>query len=162
MRVEIVEVGPRDGLQNEPEHLAPEVRAELVRRLATTGLARIEVGSFVNPTRVPQMAGIEDVVAGSDIPDVTRSALVLNARGYERLRDHPVPEAHLPLVRAMRERWVIGTPSTAADRLRALAAEFDVDEVMVHPVAGAFRESAADAAPAREATLELLAKELLG
>jgi luciferase family oxidoreductase group 1 len=83
-------------------------------------------------------------------------------RLVEEAEADPVPEAHLPLVRAMRERWVIGTPSTAADRLRALAAEFDVDEVMVHPVAGAFRESAADAAPAREATLELLAKELLG
>jgi luciferase family oxidoreductase group 1 len=73
----------------------------------------------------------------------------------------PVPDAHLPLVLAMRERWVIGTPASAAERLRALAAEYDVDEVMVHPVAGAFRGTAAGASPAREATLELLAKELL-
>ncbi|WP_432477155.1 hydroxymethylglutaryl-CoA lyase [Nocardioides sp. GXQ0305] len=95
--VQVVEVGPRDGLQNEPEHLSPAVRAELVRRLAATGLTRIEVGSFVNPTRVPQMAGTEEVVADSDVPGVTRSALVLNPRGYERLRDHPVPEVHLAL-----------------------------------------------------------------
>ena len=73
----------------------------------------------------------------------------------------PVPDAHLPLVLAMRHRWVIGTPDTAASRIRSLATEFDVDEVMVHPVAGAFRGTPADAAPAREATVELLAKELL-
>ena len=72
----------------------------------------------------------------------------------------PVPDAHLPLVLAMRERWVIGTPSAAASRLRALAAEFDVDEVMVHPVAGAFRGTPSGASPAREEALSLLAKEL--
>jgi luciferase family oxidoreductase group 1 len=72
----------------------------------------------------------------------------------------PVPDAHLPLVMAMRDRWVIGTPETAASRLRALAEEFAVDEVMVHPVAGAFRGTPADVSPARERTLELLAKEL--
>ena len=73
----------------------------------------------------------------------------------------PVPDAHLPLVLAMRDRWVIGTPAAAASRLRDLAAEFGVDEVMVHPVAGAFGGTPPDVSPAREATLELLAKELL-
>ena len=73
----------------------------------------------------------------------------------------PVADAHIPLVHAMRDRWVIGTPLSAAERLRALAAEFDVDEVMVHPVAGSLRGTAVDASPARETTLELLAKELL-
>jgi luciferase family oxidoreductase group 1 len=82
-------------------------------------------------------------------------------RLVEEAEADPVPDAHLPLVLAMRERWVIGTPASAAERLRALATEFDVDEVMVHPVAGAFAGTAADAAPAREATLQLLAKELL-
>lgn len=97
IRVDIVEVGPRDGLQNEPERVSPARRIELVRRLAGTGLRRIEVGSFVHPTRVPQMAGVEEVIAGSDVPGVTRSALVLNPRGYDRLRDHPVPEVHVAL-----------------------------------------------------------------
>jgi luciferase family oxidoreductase group 1 len=73
----------------------------------------------------------------------------------------PIPDAHLPLVQAMRRRWVIGTPASAADEIRSLAATYDVDEVMVHPVAGAFRGTAVDASPARESTLELLAKELL-
>jgi alkanesulfonate monooxygenase SsuD/methylene tetrahydromethanopterin reductase-like flavin-dependent oxidoreductase (luciferase family) len=73
----------------------------------------------------------------------------------------PVPEAHLPLVHAMRRRWVIGDPGTAAEQLRELASTYGVDEVMVHPVAGAFAGTAVDASPARETTLELLAKELL-
>jgi luciferase family oxidoreductase group 1 len=72
-----------------------------------------------------------------------------------------VPEAHQRLISAMRDRWVIGTPVTAAARVRALAEEFDVDEVMVHPVAGAFRGTAVTSSPAREATLELLAGQLL-
>ena len=58
----LCDVGPRDGLQNEPETLAPEVRAELVRRLATAGLPRVEAASFVSDERVPQMAGAEEVV----------------------------------------------------------------------------------------------------
>jgi luciferase family oxidoreductase group 1 len=82
-------------------------------------------------------------------------------RLVEEAEADPVPDAHLPLVLAMRDRWVIGSPDSAAERLRALAEEFDVDEVMVHPVAGAFAGTPADASPAREATLELLAKELL-
>ena len=73
----------------------------------------------------------------------------------------PVPDAHLPLVMAMRQRWVIGTPTAAAEKIRALAAEFGVDEVMVHPVAGALTGTPTDASPAREETLRLLAKELL-
>jgi len=73
----------------------------------------------------------------------------------------PVPDAHLPLVLAMRDRWVIGTPESAASRLRALAFEYDVDEVMVHPVAGAYAGTDPSSSPAREATLALLAKELL-
>jgi luciferase family oxidoreductase group 1 len=82
-------------------------------------------------------------------------------RLVEEAEADPVPDAHLPLVAAMRERWVIGDPATAAARLRALAEEFGVDEVMVHPVAGAVAGTPTVASPAREATLQLLAKELL-
>jgi luciferase family oxidoreductase group 1 len=82
-------------------------------------------------------------------------------RLVEEAEADPVPAAHEALVEAMRHRWVIGTPASAATRLAALAEEFDVDEVMVHPVAGAVRGTPADVSPTREATLELLAKELL-
>jgi isopropylmalate/homocitrate/citramalate synthase len=78
-------VGPRDGLQNEPETLTPEVRAELVRRLSAAGLPRIETVSFVNPERVPQMAGAEEVVAAVGDVAAELSGLVLNERGWERL-----------------------------------------------------------------------------
>lgn len=85
MRVEIVDVGPRDGLQNESKTLAPEVRAELCDRLAAAGVPRVEAASFVNPKRVPQMAGAEEVMAELNRREGTSYAgLVLNEKGYER------------------------------------------------------------------------------
>jgi len=82
----ICDVGPRDGLQNEPETLPPPTRAELVNRLAAAGVARIEAASFVRPDAVPQMAGAEEVVRAIERRDGTEySGLALNAKGYERL-----------------------------------------------------------------------------
>ena len=86
-RVTICDVGPRDGLQNEPESLAPAVRADLVTRLAAAGLPRVEAVSFVRDDRVPQMAGAEEVVAAvARRPGTELSGLVLNERGWERFR----------------------------------------------------------------------------
>ncbi len=86
MRVTICDVGPRDGLQNEPETLAPAVRAELVNRLAAAGLPRVEVASFVRADAVPQMAGAEEVVATIERrPGTEYSGLALNLKGYDRL-----------------------------------------------------------------------------
>ncbi len=86
MRVRICDVGARDGLQNEPEVLAPAVRAELVSRLAEARLPRVEAVSFVRPDRVPQLAGAEEVLAEVRRREGTElSGLVLNQRGYERL-----------------------------------------------------------------------------
>jgi hydroxymethylglutaryl-CoA lyase/(R)-citramalyl-CoA lyase len=85
-RVTVYDVGPRDGLQNEPETLDVATRAELVRRLADAGVPAVEVASFVDPRRVPQMAHAEEVVAAAGvIPGVVRAGLALNERGYERL-----------------------------------------------------------------------------
>ena len=87
MRVTLCDVGPRDGMQNEPESLAPGVRAELIDRLAAAGLARVEAVSFVRDDRVPQMAGAEEVVAAIERRAGTEySGLVLNERGFERFR----------------------------------------------------------------------------
>jgi isopropylmalate/homocitrate/citramalate synthase len=84
--VEIVEVGPRDGLQNVARTLPPARRAELSWWLAGAGVQRIEVASFVHPTRVPQMAGAEEVVAAlRPTAGARHCGLVLNARGFERL-----------------------------------------------------------------------------
>jgi isopropylmalate/homocitrate/citramalate synthase len=85
-RVTVVDVGPRDGLQNEPDVLAPGVRAELVERLARTGLPVIEAASFIDPRRVPQMAGAEEVAAAIDrVEGVVYAGLALNEQGYDRL-----------------------------------------------------------------------------
>ena len=83
--VEIVEVGPRDGLQNDRQLLPTPVKIEFVRRLAGTGLRRIEATSFVHPRRVPQMADAEDLMRGlGALPGVSLSGLVLNERGFDR------------------------------------------------------------------------------
>jgi (R)-citramalyl-CoA lyase len=84
--VTVYDVGPRDGLQNEPDVLAVATRAELVQRLVDAGLQAVEVASFVDPRRVPQMAGAEEVVAAVGAPQgVVRAGLALNERGYDRL-----------------------------------------------------------------------------
>lgn len=96
--VTVCDVGPRDGLQNQPVTLPPAARAELVDRLARTGVPRIEAVSFVNPARVPQMAGAEEVAAALQRREgVVYAGLVLNERGYDRFRDSGLGEAHFAL-----------------------------------------------------------------
>ena len=83
--IEFVEVGPRDGLQNEALLVSTADKVELIRRAIAAGVRRIEVASFVNPSKVPQMADAEAVVAALGKPaGVTRIGLVLNQRGAER------------------------------------------------------------------------------
>jgi len=94
-RVTVCDVAPRDGLQNDAVVLESSVRAELVNRLAAAGLPRVETVSFVNPARVPQMAGAEEVVAAIERrPGVVYAGLVLNERGYDRLAATGLDEAH--------------------------------------------------------------------
>lgn len=82
--VRLVEVGARDGLQNEPEIIGTAFKIALINRLSATGLGTIEAGSFVSPQRVPQMAETADVLAGIDrLPGVSYPALVPNRQGLE-------------------------------------------------------------------------------
>jgi hydroxymethylglutaryl-CoA lyase len=84
-QIELVEVSPRDGLQNEPEVLATPVKVELITRLMAAGLRRIEVTSFVNPRKVPQMADADELLAQLPRdPRVCRTGLVMNRRGFDR------------------------------------------------------------------------------
>jgi hydroxymethylglutaryl-CoA lyase len=83
-RVRIVEVGPRDGLQNEPLPVPTEVKAEFIRRLAAAGLREIEATSFVHPQRVPQLADAEALLSAVSAVPARLSALVPNERGLER------------------------------------------------------------------------------
>src|SRR4051794_21528227 len=104
--IAICDVGPRDGLQNDPTLVAPETRAELARRLMAAGVARVEAVSFVRDERVPQMAGAEAVVAALR-PDLAGvSGLVLNERGYDRAVSCGLREVHyaLPVTDAFGER----------------------------------------------------------
>lgn len=83
--IELVEVGPRDGLQNEPDIVSTADKLALINRMIGFGARRLEVASFVHPARVPQMADAEDVIAGlPDRDDVTYIGLTLNKRGVMR------------------------------------------------------------------------------
>ena len=83
--IEFVEVGPRDGLQNEPGIVATAHKLSLIEKAIEAGARRLEVASFANPERVPQMADAEDVCAGLPLrDDVTYIGLVMNGRGAER------------------------------------------------------------------------------
>jgi alkanesulfonate monooxygenase SsuD/methylene tetrahydromethanopterin reductase-like flavin-dependent oxidoreductase (luciferase family) len=78
----------------------------------------------------------------------------------EEAEERGIPEQHRSLAEQMLERWVIGTPDEAAEQVAKLAADHAVDEVMLHPVAGALSGTPAGQSPAREATLRLLAAAL--
>ena len=96
--ITIVEVGPRDGLQNEKAVLDPGVRVELVQRLEAAGARRVEAVSFVHPKYVPQMAGAEEVMAALPRdPGRSRIGLVLNGKGYDRALGTAVDEVNVAL-----------------------------------------------------------------
>ncbi len=97
-RITIVEVGPRDGLQNEKAVLEPAVRVDLIQRLEAAGARRIEAVSFVHPKYVPQMAGAEEVMAAlPSAPGRSRIGLVLNGKGYDRALGTAVDEVNVAM-----------------------------------------------------------------
>ncbi|HSC91589.1 MAG TPA: hydroxymethylglutaryl-CoA lyase [Gaiellaceae bacterium] len=123
MGVLVCDVGPRDGLQNEPDVLAPAVRAELVGRLADAGLRRVEAVSFVRDERVPQMAGAEEVVAVVGRREgVELSGLVLNERGWERLAATTLDRANCTLAatESFNRRNANASLEAAARRVEAI------------------------------------------
>lgn len=83
-KLELVEVSPRDGLQNEPEIVSTANKLALIGKILDAGFRRLEAGSFVNPKKVPQMADGDQVFAGLPKRDATFIALALNPRGVER------------------------------------------------------------------------------
>ncbi len=86
-RIQIIEMGPRDGLQNEKQTVPVETKIELVNRLSATGLDVIEAGAFVSPKWVPQMAASDEVMAGIERrPGVSYPVLTPNMKGYEAAR----------------------------------------------------------------------------
>jgi len=83
--IELVEVGPRDGLQNIKQFVPTETKVELIRLLVAAGFRRMEIGSFVSPKAIPQMRDMDQVVAAlGPLPGVTAMALVPNSKGARR------------------------------------------------------------------------------
>ena len=92
-KIEIIEVAPRDGLQSQSEIVDTAIKLELIKRLIDAGIRRMEVASFVNPKRVPQMADVDELIR--NLPqreDVTFIGLVLNMRGFERALDSGIDQ----------------------------------------------------------------------
>jgi hydroxymethylglutaryl-CoA lyase len=144
--VEIVEVGPRDGLQNEKALLATQAKAELVHRALDAGLRRIEVTSFVHPRLVPQMADAEAVMAavtaedflpeGVDRRDVTYIGLVLNERGLDRALAAGVDEINVVIAASetfsrRNQNAGVAQMLDAADAIAARAASAGVGRSLV-------------------------------
>ncbi|HLT61764.1 MAG TPA: LLM class flavin-dependent oxidoreductase [Microlunatus sp.] len=119
----------------------------------TVNAAVAESAEEARRLTVPQQLAMVALRTGGQL---TPGPLVEDAEQVE------LPAPHRELAEQMSSRWVVGDPAAAATRIRELAERFRVDEVMVNPIAGAFRGTAADSAPAREETLRLLAKELVG
>jgi isopropylmalate/homocitrate/citramalate synthase len=134
MRIEIVDVGPRDGLQNEDETLSPEIRARLCEKLADVGVPRVEAASFVNPKRVPQMAGAEEVMAAIQrSPGTSYAGLVLNERGYERAIEAGVDEVRyaFPVTETFAQRNQNTTVADATQLAARLVERSRLDGVRV-------------------------------
>lgn len=140
MRIAICDVGPRDGLQNESRSLPADVRADLCNRLARAGLPRVEAVSFVNPKRVPQMAGAEEVMAGLERSGrAIFAGLVLNERGYERAIASRVDEVHyaFPATDTFCERNQGTTVVAATDTATRLIERAHADGIRVTVTIGA-------------------------
>ena len=121
-KIQIVEVGPRDGLQNEKTLLDVDQKLEMIARLEAAGARRMEVVSFVNPKRVPQMAGAEEIMAA--LPHAegrSRIGLVLNARGWDRCVEARCDEANV-VVCASDGFGIRNQGASTAEQVEALAA----------------------------------------
>lgn len=123
-RIDIVEVGPRDGLQNDPSNLSSEQKLEFIERLEACGVRRIEAGAFVSPRAVPKMADSGKVFAGlTKTPGRSRIALALNEKGIRYAIDAKADEINFVLVASegfgLKNQGM--TPQDSADKLAALA-----------------------------------------
>ena len=120
--IQIVEVGPRDGLQNEKAVLEPADRAAFIHQLEACGVTRIEAVSFVNPKRVPQMAGAEEIMADlQPAAGHSRIGLVLNERGWDRALAAGVDEANV-VVCATDGFGIRNQGASVAEQVAAMAA----------------------------------------
>lgn len=132
--VRIVEVGARDGLQNEKTLLPADVKIALIDRLSSTGLSVIEATSFVSPKWVPQLADAAQVYAGiRKVPGVTYPVLVPNEQGYERARAVGVTEIAVftAASEAFNQKNINASIDESIDRFRSVLARAREDGVSV-------------------------------
>ena len=123
-RIDIVEVGPRDGLQNDPSDLTTSQKREFIERLAECGIRRMEAGSFVSPKAVPKMADSDTVFAGVDRKaGVRHIALAMNETGVRRAIEAEADEINFVLVagEGFGHRNQGMSPQESADKLAACA-----------------------------------------
>lgn len=123
-RIDIVEVGPRDGLQNDPGNLTTDQKLDFIARLEAAGVKRMESGSFVSPKAVPKMADSAQVFAGLDRTSNTRHiALALNEKGVRRAIDAQADEINFVLVagEGFGEKNQRMSPQESADMLALCA-----------------------------------------
>ena len=125
-RVRIREVGPRDGLQNEPEVLPTDVKLHLIELLAATGLRRIELTSLVRPDVIPQLADAEQVLQRVELPDtVSASVLIPNEKGLDRALEHRAKFQEINgFLSASETHNQKNVGRSVADSLKGLAATF--------------------------------------
>lgn len=129
----INDVGPRDGLQNQPRILTPEQRLELIRALLAAGLGHVQVAAFVSPRAVPAMAGAAEVLAGlRDVPGVF-SALVPNLKGYQLARAAGARQVEMVVYgsEGMAQANVRMSRAAADDAASAILAQARTDGVAV-------------------------------
>jgi isopropylmalate/homocitrate/citramalate synthase len=120
--IEVIEVSPRDGLQNEPVVLPTGAKVELIARAVAAGARRVEAVSFVRPDAVPAMADAEAVMAGiTRTPGVSFAGLVLNRRGFTRARDSGVDEINV--VVPVSEAFARANQNASAEALMTMAEE---------------------------------------
>jgi len=143
--------GTAEALELYRTHFRPSEAQAEPRTFLTVNASVAETEEEAERLALPQLEAMVTLRTGGQLRA---------QRLVEEAEKDPVAHAHLGLLEAMRTRWVIGTPEVAASQIRELAATYDVDEVMVHPVAGAFIGTPPDTSPAREATLRLLASAL--
>ena len=143
--------GTAEALALYRQEFQPSEVLDAPRTFLTVNAAIAETSEEAERLALPQLQAMVALRTG---------ARLAAQRLVEEAEAVPVADEHVYLLEAMRERWVIGGPKRAAAEIRDLAAAYEVDEVMVHPVAGALTGTAPEASPAREATLNLLAQAL--
>jgi len=144
--------GTAEALELYRSHFRPSDALAEPRTFLTVNVSVAESQDEAERLALPQLEAMVTLRTGGQLRA---------QRFVEEAEKDPVADAHLGLLDAMRSRWVIGDPAAAAGQVRELASTYAVDEVMVHPVGGAFLGTPPDSSPARENTLRLLAGVLL-